>query len=217
MNKTKIEWCDVSWNVITGCLNGCSFCYARRIALRFTGHFKPTFHENRLFEPLHEIRGLRIFSDSMGDFWSPGVKQEWRSKIWNVMGAASQHTFFVLTKRPDRITNADLKQIPCNVYVGVSITKFDDRLRIVDLINKLHPHIHNFVSVEPCLDDNISDYVFLVDWVIVGGLTGIKNPFRPKDKTIEDLVSECERLRIPLFIKNNLGFYKKVQEFPVIL
>lgn len=35
MNKTKIEWCDSTWNPVTGCLHGCEYCYARRIARRF--------------------------------------------------------------------------------------------------------------------------------------------------------------------------------------
>lgn len=35
MNKTAIEWCDLTWNPVTGCLHGCSYCYARRIARRF--------------------------------------------------------------------------------------------------------------------------------------------------------------------------------------
>ena len=38
MNKTKIDWCDYSWNPITGCLHGCEYCYARRIANRFGGN-----------------------------------------------------------------------------------------------------------------------------------------------------------------------------------
>lgn len=36
MNKTKIEWCDRTWNPVTGCLHGCEYCYARRIAKRFS-------------------------------------------------------------------------------------------------------------------------------------------------------------------------------------
>lgn len=35
MNTTKIEWCDSTWNPVTGCLHRCSYCYARRIAKRF--------------------------------------------------------------------------------------------------------------------------------------------------------------------------------------
>ena len=35
-DRTKIDWCDASWNPVTGCLHGCEYCYARRIADRFT-------------------------------------------------------------------------------------------------------------------------------------------------------------------------------------
>lgn len=37
MNKTKIDWCDSTWNPVTGCLHGCEYCYARGIARRFGG------------------------------------------------------------------------------------------------------------------------------------------------------------------------------------
>ncbi len=37
MNKTKIEWCDATWNPVTGCLHDCEYCYARKIANRFGG------------------------------------------------------------------------------------------------------------------------------------------------------------------------------------
>lgn len=34
-SKTKIDWCDSTWNPVTGCLHGCEYCYARKIAERF--------------------------------------------------------------------------------------------------------------------------------------------------------------------------------------
>lgn len=37
MDKTKIDWCDSTWNPVTGCFHGCEYCYARRIAKRFGG------------------------------------------------------------------------------------------------------------------------------------------------------------------------------------
>lgn len=37
MNDTKIEWAGATWNPVTGCLHGCPYCYARRIAERFGG------------------------------------------------------------------------------------------------------------------------------------------------------------------------------------
>lgn len=41
--KTKIDWCDSTWNPVTGCLHGCEYCYARRIATRFGSHQQPIF------------------------------------------------------------------------------------------------------------------------------------------------------------------------------
>ena len=51
MQKSKIEWCDSTWNPITGCLHGCPYCYARRIAERFDGCDHPT-NSRELFSPL---------------------------------------------------------------------------------------------------------------------------------------------------------------------
>lgn len=49
MNKTKIDWCDSTWNPVTGCFHGCEYCYARSIAKRFGGasetHNNETCHE----------------------------------------------------------------------------------------------------------------------------------------------------------------------------
>lgn len=41
--KTKIDWCDSTWNPVTGCLHGCEYCYAKRIAERFGSNQMPIF------------------------------------------------------------------------------------------------------------------------------------------------------------------------------
>lgn len=38
MKKTRIEWCDSTFNPITGCRHGCEYCYAQRLAHRFGGY-----------------------------------------------------------------------------------------------------------------------------------------------------------------------------------
>lgn len=40
MNKTKIEWCDFTYNPVTGCRHKCEYCYARRQAQRFCGDIR---------------------------------------------------------------------------------------------------------------------------------------------------------------------------------
>ena len=51
MNDTKIEWCDMTWNPVTGCLHGCEYCYARRIAERFGKMKWPTNELHVLDQP----------------------------------------------------------------------------------------------------------------------------------------------------------------------
>ena len=37
MVKTKIDWCDATFNPVTGCNHNCEYCYARDISHRFAG------------------------------------------------------------------------------------------------------------------------------------------------------------------------------------
>lgn len=56
MFKTKIEYCDSTWNPVSGCLKGCSYCYARATANRFKGNDEgicPASQIVELEEPLH--------------------------------------------------------------------------------------------------------------------------------------------------------------------
>lgn len=58
-DKTKIDWCDMSWNPVTGCLHECPYCYARRVAKRFGAHLAPLSGKQAavLDEPDYFVRG----------------------------------------------------------------------------------------------------------------------------------------------------------------
>ena len=56
MNKTKIDWCDSTWNPVTGCLHGCEYCYARGIANRFGTMWKNhSFYDGHPVGRTHEL------------------------------------------------------------------------------------------------------------------------------------------------------------------
>ena len=57
MNRTDIDWCDVTWNPVTGCKRDCPYCYAKKIADRF-GHGKGDGGEHFLGEPMMTPRTL---------------------------------------------------------------------------------------------------------------------------------------------------------------
>lgn len=51
LHGSKIEWCTHTWNPVTGCLHGCTYCYARRLIDRF----KPQPCERPGVEPLEVL------------------------------------------------------------------------------------------------------------------------------------------------------------------
>ncbi|MEG4574283.1 phage Gp37/Gp68 family protein [Microcoleus sp. N3A4] len=118
MSKTKIEWSDYSWNPLVGCSKisaGCSRCYAAEAAKsarlqQFSQYQKVKdwdgtieFVENQLLKPLSWNSPKKVFVCSMSDIFHANVKDEWLDRIFAVMALASQHTFQILTKRPERL------------------------------------------------------------------------------------------------------------------
>lgn len=121
---SKIEWTDATWNPIRGCSRvseGCRHCYAEMIAARFSGPGQPYeglakrlggearwTNEVRLIpehlgDPLRWGKSRRIFVNSMSDLFHEEIPDEWIDLIFAVMALAPQHTFQVLTKRPERM------------------------------------------------------------------------------------------------------------------
>lgn len=56
MNKTKIDWCDSTWNPVTGCNHGCKYCYAKGIAERFAPFDFPHLTEDGVFKHLNDLK-----------------------------------------------------------------------------------------------------------------------------------------------------------------
>lgn len=121
---STIEWTDSTWNPITGCSlvsEGCRHCYAATLAAtrlsshpsraglarrnaageaKFTGEVR--FNEQWLDQPLRWRRPRMIFVCAHGDLFHENVPDEWIDRVFAVMSLAPQHTFQVLTKRPER-------------------------------------------------------------------------------------------------------------------
>ncbi len=55
MKKTKIEWCDATWNPVTGCLHDCPYCYAGKIAKRFAGKISDDTDDTGTWLPKAEV------------------------------------------------------------------------------------------------------------------------------------------------------------------
>jgi protein gp37 len=111
-DKSSIEWCDATWNPTRGCVKvspGCKHCYAETFAERWRGvpgHAYAQGFDLRLVPealglPLRWTKHRRIFVNSMSDLFWEKIECEYVAAVFRVMGAAKQHVFQVLTKRPD--------------------------------------------------------------------------------------------------------------------
>jgi protein gp37 len=110
-DKSAIGWTDATWNVVTGCTKvspGCAHCYIDRsppfrIAGRkfVNGTTGVIVHADRIEKPLHWTRPRLIFVNSLSDMFHEDVPREVLDRMFAVMALAPQHTFQVLTKRPE--------------------------------------------------------------------------------------------------------------------
>lgn len=118
--STSIEWTDATWNPTRGCSRvseGCRHCYAETVAARFSGPGlayegltrggkwtgEVRLIEERLSDPLRWKTPRRIFVNSMSDLFHERVPDGWVMRCLSVMARTPQHTYQILTKRPERM------------------------------------------------------------------------------------------------------------------
>ncbi|KKM72097.1 hypothetical protein LCGC14_1423980 [marine sediment metagenome] len=124
---SKIEWTGETWNPVLGCSKvsaGCENCYALRDSWRQAHHPKQVANyegltkkvggkvqwtgkirciPDRLSKPLDEKKPTTYFVNSMSDLFHEGVPDEFIDQVFAVMALCPQHTFQILTKRPERM------------------------------------------------------------------------------------------------------------------
>ena len=234
MDKTKIEWCDSTWNPVTGCYNECPYCYARRIAKRFSGHgeswnddkihvldkkiyaeeaekaepypygFMPTLHRYRLNE-YEKKKGRTIFVCSMADLFGSWVPDSWIDEVFAACEKAPQHRYLFLTKNPQRyIDLARAEKLPAKDNMWYGTTATTPDNNFF-----WGGAWHTFVSIEPILRDYSGEIGHMCDtfaqWVIVGAETGNrKGKVTPEESWIETIIKTCMSSNIPLFMKDSL-------------
>lgn len=105
--KSGIEWTDASWGPWRGCSKvseGCQNCYAEREMTKYGKDFNTVTRAARqTFEaPLHWKEPKKIMVCPWSDFFHPDA-DSWRFEALDIIGQCPQHTFIVVTKRPERM------------------------------------------------------------------------------------------------------------------
>lgn len=232
MNKTKIEWCDMTWNPVTGCYHGCEYCYARRIAERFKGEynfetlmheqqtefpcvvaekykspypcgFTPTFHSYRLDEPQRVKKPQTIFVCSMADLFGEWVPDEWIERVFHACEKAPWHRYLFLTKNPYRYAKLLLTgRLIDGEHIWLGTTLTGKGKLPFNAMDSKQ----NFVSMEPLLEPVSDKFPYTnIQWIIIGAETGNrKGRVIPQRSWIEDIAKECDKYNIPVFMKDSL-------------
>jgi protein gp37 len=182
-NQSTIEWTDATWNPVTGCTQvspGCDHCYALTFAERFRGvpghpyeqGFDLRLWPERLELPLRWKKPRRIFVNSMSDLFHADVPEEFVRRVFDTMVRANQHTYQILTKRPQRLARLgqSLPWAP-HIWIGVSVESNDYAWR-ADYLRQV-PAAVRFISAEPLLGPVDELNLDGLHWVITGGESGI--------------------------------------------
>ncbi len=169
--------------------------------------FRVTTHRQSLELPLKWKKPQMIFVNSMGDLFHEKVPLKFIQDVFEVMAAASQHQFQVLTKRSGRLLeiHESLPWSP-NVWMGVTVEDDSCRFRIGDL-RRTRARI-KFLSLEPLLGPLPKLNLRGIDWVIVGGESGPGARLMLPEWVI-DIRDQSQRIGVPFFFKQWGGFNKK--------
>ena len=232
MKKTRIEWCDSSFNPVTGCRHACPYCYARTMVNRFSKAvpdgklhvldepvirdgkadpypcgFDPTYHRYRLGQIRHMAgwKPSNIFICSMADIFGSWVPEEWITEITGELRKVEKHNYLFLTKNPMRyyeLMSAGKLPEDGNFWYGTTVTTGNSPY----FFNK---GANTFLSIEPILEDFELPYsaepFYSIDWVIIGAETGNRRgKVIPKKEWINNIVECCDKAGIPVFMKDSL-------------
>ena len=220
--NSKIEWTDATWNPVRGCTKispGCKHCYAETFAERFRGVPGHPFEQGfdlrlvpeKLGDPIRWSTPRKIFVNSMSDLFHPDVSDDYIENVCRVMLAANWHTYQVLTKRADRMSQllqAKLRKAAdaSHIWWGVSVENKADGLPRIDQLRKAKPAVA-FLSIEPLLEDLGAFNLHGIHWVIVGGESG--HGARPIEETwVRSIRAQCRAQRVPFFFKQWGGVRK---------
>lgn len=229
-NETNISWTDSTWNIARGCTKvsaGCKNCYMYRDGKRFNFASDKVIRTKSVFNlPLKIKKPSKIFTCSLTDFFHPDI-DAYRNEAWEIIRKCPQHTFQILTKRPERFKEClpeDWGEGYPNVWLGTTIESFEYSKRIYILLHT--KAAKRFISCEPLimpvnlknlvsetinnidattginlveLPEGVGGAEFLpaLDWVIVGCESGT-NRRDTKIEWVRNIVVQCQKAKKPI-------------------
>jgi len=231
---SKIAWCDSSWNPWVGCTKvslACENCYMFRDQKRFgkdPTEIRRT--KNKTFLAPAGWNPGRVFVCSWSDYFHQDVPESWRKDAMDVMWENPQHTYLILTKRPENISEMFeyewFEDFP-NIWLGVTAENQEMANKRIPLLLDVPAKV-KFISAEPLLGkinlwgnetglvgsetwDGKTTFIEGLDWVIAGGESG-HNCREMKYEWAEFLKNQSLNAGVPFFMKQMTGNTKEKRE-----
>ena len=210
MAQSNIEWTEMTWNPTTGCNKisaGCKFCYAEVMSRRlkamgqekYKHGFKLTVHPKSLDAPYEWKKPKTVFVNSMSDLFHKDVPLSFIKRVFDVMNDTPQHTYQVLTKRPEIVLKYNDKlNWTSNIWMGTSVE--DSRVtNRIDALRETNAQV-KFLSLEPLIGPLPNLNLNNIHWAIVGGESG--HGARPMEfKWVWEIKQQCNRAGVLFFFK----------------
>lgn len=231
-NRTNdsVDWASWTWNPVTGCEHGCSFCYAREIANSqrmkpyYPNAFEPTYHAYRLDAPKNTKRPQtevdrdgRVFVCSMADLFGKWVPDAWIKSVFQACLESPEWEYLFLTKWPARYAKMPLLE---SAWYGASVIQQSDVSRVEKAMKAFETDCVKWISLEPMTQPIVFNDLSWCDLVVIGSQTSTTQPegfvpaFAPEFDWVFDVVSQCRDAGVPYYLKANLGMETPGMKLP---
>jgi protein gp37 len=137
MKKSNIEWCDFTWDPVTGCRNDCSFCESRKRLSHFKGDIRFHLSDERIH--IDEERSLYVITTPLAKNGS----------------SVPAPTGFYPTLHPYRLQQFIQKIKPANIWVCHSGDLFGEWiptewiLQVFEAAKQAPWHNYMFLTMNP--------------------------------------------------------------------
>lgn len=149
MNRSGIEWCDHTFNPITGCLTGCPYCYARKMVARFAGDQRFNLSKKdqyRKEDMLYQKNMSEITSATLYYLDDPFIGENGEKVVYPFGFDPTFHKY--------RLDTLDGLKSGCKVFVGA----------MADIFGPWVPDFWIEMTMKACMDHPNNQYLFLTKW-----------------------------------------------------
>lgn len=112
VNRSKIEWCDYTWNPITGCQHNCPYCYAKKMTARFAGNIRL----NKMAKKDYSIVPAANGSEDLYVLDAPMLNETGHPLVYPFGFAPTLHRY--------RMNTLDKLKMGNNIFVGAMADMF---------------------------------------------------------------------------------------------